>query len=180
MPAWLNAPNALTALRLLIAPFAIRSVVQHEFRLALILFACAAATDGLDGWAARRFRAITPLGAYLDPVADKVLLSGAFLSLAAASLVPVWYVALVFGRDFLILLGAGLALALTSRRRFPPSKWGKLSTFLQILTAVSFLVWGAFPQLAIPGAPTALLWSSAAVTAWSGLDYALKFFSLRA
>ena len=97
----------------------------------------AALTDILDGAVARRFRLATPAGAWLDPVADKCLLSGVFLALAAAGTVPWWLVGIVFGRDFYILAGAATVMLLTPVRKFPPSIWGKVSTLVQIVTAVA-------------------------------------------
>src|SRR5580704_6321728 len=105
MPRWSNLPNLLTLTRLVLVPFVIQAILDgHHFR-ALALFAAAAVTDVMDGAAARRLRLATPIGAYLDPIADKCLLSGVFLALAMARVVPWWFVAVVFGRDIYILIG---------------------------------------------------------------------------
>src|SRR5689334_18876421 len=136
MPRWLNIANALTLLRLLLVPLIVRDVLDGRHVQALQIFAVAAITDLLDGYLARRLGLATPVGAYLDPIADKCLLSGIFLALAAASLVPRWLVVIIFGRDLYILAGAIVLLTLTPVRKFPPSVWGKLSTFVQIATAV--------------------------------------------
>jgi cardiolipin synthase len=113
---------------------------------------------------ARRFRLATPVGAWLDPVADKCLLSGAFLALAAAGMMPWWLVGIVFGRDFYILAGAASVMLLTSVRKFPPSIWGKVSTFVQILTVVVSMA-------GYVGAARVMLWPCAAFTIWSGIHY---------
>src|SRR5712664_1604183 len=100
MRALASIPNLLTIARLLLAPFIFAAIVNG--RHALALFACASLTDGLDGLLARRFGQITPVGAYLDPIADKVLLSGVYLSLALAGSVPWWLVMVIFGRDLFL------------------------------------------------------------------------------
>src|SRR5579883_2909018 len=106
---------------------------------ALALFAAAAVTDALDGALARRFGWTSTAGAYLDPIADKALLSGLYLTLAVTGDIPWWLVGLIFGRDLLILAAAGLALLFTRLRAFPPSLWGKVSTIFQVLTAVAWM-----------------------------------------
>jgi len=167
----LTIPNLVTACRLLLAPVVIFALIEGRPRLALALFAIAALTDGVDGYLARRFNWISDTGIWLDPVADKLLLSGVFLALAWIGQVPWWFVALVFGRDLFILAGAGAVLLVTGPRKLPPSRWGKLSTFLQVLAAVSFLARGAAPDGVFQALPAALVWPTAAATLWSGLHY---------
>jgi cardiolipin synthase len=164
-------PNLLTLLRLLLAPVVILAVLDGQHGRALLVFAFAGATDGLDGFLARRFGWMTALGAWLDPIADKALLSGVYLALAAAGLMPWWFVALVFARDILILGGAAAVFFFTQVRKFPPSPWGKLCTFLQIATAVVWMTGSAFPGYGTGPLATALLWLSTAATVWSGLHY---------
>ena len=156
-----NAANLLTLLRLVLVPFVILAILEGRHSLALALFAGAALTDLLDGAVARRFRLATPAGAWLDPVADKCLLSGVFLALAGAGTVPWWLVFIVFGRDFYILAGAATVMLLTPVREFPPSIWGKLSTLIQIVTVV----------VCMAGNSSAMLWPCAAFTIWSGIHY---------
>ncbi|HEV2446137.1 MAG TPA: CDP-alcohol phosphatidyltransferase family protein [Candidatus Sulfopaludibacter sp.] len=178
MPAWLNLPNAITLLRLILTPFVIQAIVGRRPACAMALFIAASVTDVLDGAAARRLRVVTSSGAYFDPVADKCLLSGVFLALAIAHFVPWWFVAIVFGRDICILAGVGIFFLFTSIRSFPPSIWGKLSTFVQISTVV---VWMARNMLEIPvidALAAIMLWVSIAVTIGSGLDYARRGLQL--
>ena len=165
----LNLANLLTAVRLLLAPLAVRAILAQRFRVALALFFVAAITDGLDGLAARRLNIRTRLGAYLDPIADKLLLSASFLALGVSGAAPWWLVILIFGRDFLILAMAAGALLFTPCREFPPSVWGKISTGFQILAAVVTLADGAVPGLRLPLAP--FFWVAAAATVWSGAGY---------
>ncbi len=171
MPRWVNVPNGITALRLALVPLVIAAIAEGRYAQALGLFAAAAATDVLDGAAARRWGAVTQVGAYLDPVADKCLLSGVFVALAAAGAAPWWLVAAIFGRDLYILLGAAAALRWTRLRKFPPSIWGKISTFVQIVTALSMLARGALGGAGAEGLAAAMPWPCAAFTAYSGADY---------
>src|ERR1043166_3051353 len=174
LPHWLNAPNLLTTLRLALAPFVILAITRGQHFLALELFAIAAVTDILDGAAARRLGAATRTGAYLDPIADKILMSGVFLALAISRIVPAWLVILIFARDIFILAGACVFLIFTSIRSMPPSIWGKLSTFIQIITAV---IWMGRNAVSIPLldvlAPLTI-WPCAAITAGSGIDYGIR------
>ena len=164
MPRWLNAANLLTFLRFVLVPFVIRAILDGRHTLALALFAVAALTDVLDGAVARRFRLATPAGAWLDPVADKCLISGVFLALAGAGTVPWWLVGIVFGRDFYILAGVAIVMLLTPVRKFPPSIWGKASTFVQVLMVVAWMAGSVGPA-------RAMLWPCAAFTIWSGIHY---------
>ncbi|HJT87639.1 MAG TPA: CDP-alcohol phosphatidyltransferase family protein [Bryobacteraceae bacterium] len=169
MPRWV--PNFFTALRILLVPFVIRAILAGNDRLALEMFAFAAVTDILDGATARHFGLASPTGAYFDPIADKLLLSGAFVALAAAGRIPWWLVGIVFGRDLYILVGAGLLLWQTTARKFPPSVWGKLSTFAQVVTAV---VWMARNLLVFPAwdaVSFGTLWVCAGFTILSGIHY---------
>lgn len=165
----LNAPNLVSLSRLLLTPLAAYAILNGEYRWALGIFAVAAATDALDGLLARWLHASTRLGAYLDPIADKALLSTAYLVLGVAGLVPWWLVVIVFGRDLLILGMAGAALLFTRYRSFPPSTWGKISTAFQMLAAVVAIVDRAFPNWSIR--PYPLFWAAAAATLWSGAGY---------
>ena len=167
----LTLPNCFTVLRLLLAPVIIIAIVQHHAFAALSVFAVAAATDALDGYLARRLNSVTPAGAFLDPIADKVLLTGVYLALALAESVPWWLVCVIFARDLLILASSALALLTTKIRAFPPSSWGKASTFFQILTAVAFLGRDAFFSPLLDHLSVALVWPTLALTVWSGIHY---------
>jgi cardiolipin synthase (CMP-forming) len=177
MPRWINIPNLFTALRLALVPFVVVAIVEGRHLEAFALFSVAALTDFLDGAAARRLGVATPAGAYLDPIADKCLLSGVFLALAWSGELPWWLVAVVFGRDLFILLGAAAFLLLTPVRKFPPSIWGKLSTCVQIATVVAWM--GRNLMQSPPGSTASwlMLWPCAGFTIWSGIDYARRGFS---
>jgi len=174
MPAWVNLANLFTFARLAMVPFVLRSIVDGRHVLALTLFFLAALTDVIDGALARGPSGATRLGAYLDPIADKCLMSGVFLALGAAEIVPWWFVLVVFGRDLFILVGALAIMALTKVRQLPPSRWGKLSTFVQIVTAISWMVRNAWPTAVLVAISSAMLWICATFTLASGLDYARR------
>jgi cardiolipin synthase len=162
-------PNLLTAARLLAAPYILYLLWTGGYRTAIVWFAIASCTDVLDGFLARRFHAGSRLGALLDPIADKVLLSGSFLTLGLKGIIPLWLMALVMGRDLMILGFAVLALARKIRRDFPPSVWGKACTAAQI-AYVLFAV-GHEASLTPLAVAMVLGWIAAALTIWSGIDY---------
>jgi len=169
-------PNLLTMGRLLLAPLIFAAIVNGRHVLALALFGCAALTDGLDGLLARRIGQVTPVGAYFDPIADKVLLCGVYVSLAMAGSVPWWLVLVIFGRDLFLLASSGIALMFTGYRHFRPSVWGKGSTFMQIACATVWMTQNAMGSPAVLALAEALIWPTAAITIWSGLHYSWRGF----
>jgi len=178
MRNWLNLPNLFTLARLALAPLVVFEILNQRHMAAAALFAIAAATDLIDGYLARRLHSATSAGAYLDPIADKLLLSGVFLALAVIRSAPLWLVGVIFGRDLLILGSSGAALLLTRLRAFPPSVWGKASTFFQILTAVAYLARNALGSPVFATLCAALIWPAAALTVWSGIDYGWRGWRL--
>lgn len=165
-------PNLLTAARLLAAPYILYLLWTGEYRPALVWFSIASATDVVDGFLARHLRVVSKIGALMDPVADKVLLSGSFLTLGIKGVIPLWLMAIVLGRDLLILGFAVMALALKTRRDFPPSVWGKASTAAQI----AYVLFAVGHKAAITPlmVATILGWIAAPLTIWSGIDYLIK------
>ncbi len=163
-------PNLLSAARLALAPWLFYLLWNRQYGAALIVIFIAGVTDGLDGLIARNFGAASKLGAYLDPVADKVLLSGTFLTLAIDGAVAKWLAVLVLGRDALILLFACGAFLFTEVRSFPPSIWGKASTAAQILYILVLLAHLDGLLAAIFVTPFEYL--TAILTVWSFLHYA--------
>ena len=144
-------PNQLTLLRLSIIPFLALAILDAHYHRALILMVIAGLSDGLDGFLARRFRQRTQLGAYLDPIADKLLLSTLFLVLMHVGLVSLRVTVFVFSRDLGILLMAALLYNTAGMRDFSPSIFGKANTLAQIVAVASVV-------LAQSYAPTWLLW----------------------
>lgn len=134
-----TAPNLLTVIRLCLAPFLVACILQNRFGIAFALFIIAGVTDGLDGLLARVLKQRTTLGQYLDPVADKLLLSTLFLVLMYKGLMPTTVTILVFGRDLGILIVAAIMYATVGRRDFGPSIFGKANTVAQV-TAVAVVL----------------------------------------
>lgn len=174
MPRWLNLPNAVTALRMILAPVVMAAILAGRHMLALEWFLVAAVTDVIDGALARHVSQPTASGAYFDPIADKCLLSGVFLALGWSRLVPRWMVAIVLGRDLYILLAAAICLLWTPLRKFAPSVWGKASTFLQIATVVAWLVRDAYNTAPLRAAAGILMGLAASLAVVSGLDYTIR------
>lgn len=130
----LTAPNQLTLLRMIFLPFIVTDLVGHHFGTALLLFVLAGMSDGLDGLLARKLHQQTLLGQYLDPIADKLLLSTMFLvlSIEYRAVVPWKYTIMVFSRDVAILLVSGVLFMIAGLRDFRPSIFGKANTFAQV------------------------------------------------
>jgi cardiolipin synthase (CMP-forming) len=137
----LTAPNQLTLLRMIFLPFIVINLVKHDFKWALVLFVLAGMSDGLDGLLARTLHQQTLLGQYLDPIADKLLMSTMFLvlSIEQPKLLPWKYTILVFSRDISILLISGVLFMIAGLRDFRPSIFGKANTFAQV-AAVFFVL----------------------------------------
>ncbi|HWW50666.1 MAG TPA: CDP-alcohol phosphatidyltransferase family protein [Verrucomicrobiae bacterium] len=136
----LTVPNQLTFLRLAFLPFFVIAIHYERYALALGILLLAGVSDGLDGWLARGLNQKTPLGAYLDPIADKLLLSSSYFVLALNGRIDWWLTILVLGRDVLILIACAAILLTVGYRPFPPSFWGKATTFVEILWIVAVLV----------------------------------------
>ena len=166
------APNQLTLVRLCIIPFIVLSVLDSHFRTAFLLFVLAGITDGMDGLLARWLQQRTTLGQYLDPVADKLLLSTLFLVLHHEGLISRLVTVLVFGRDLGILIVAAILYASVGMRDFKPSIFGKANTLAQIIALLAVLLSQFY------GPPLVLFvrrWSliaTVAFTVLSGFHYA--------
>jgi cardiolipin synthase len=165
----MNIPNTLTIIRILSIPAFVICLLYDRLIIALLIFVGAGITDGLDGWIARFYRQRTTIGAYLDPLADKLLLTTAFIVLAILGSIPSWLTVIVIARDVIIALGI-LILFLTSHRvEVKPVMIGKTSTFFQIVTIAWALLapYSLFFKSLLPY----LIWLTAALTGFSGLQY---------
>ena len=165
-------PNILSAGRLVISPYLFYLLWHHDYQLALIISFITGWTDAFDGYLARKLNAQSRLGAYIDPVADKVMMSGLFVTMALMGAIDRWLAIIVLGRDVLILIMVGAAFAFTQIRSFPPSIWGKASTAAQILFILAMLIYLAGYNDTVTLVP--LKWTVATLAGWSGLDYALR------
>ncbi len=168
-----TVPNQLTFLRLGFLPFFIISIHYRRYDIALAVLIIAALTDGLDGLLARSLDQKTALGAYLDPIADKLLLSSSFVVLALNRKISWWLTILVLGRDILLLTSAAVILVVAGYRRFPPSIYGKLTTAVQILLvfAVVLLAVADWPWLQF--VRKILEYLVAGFTVFSGFHYSI-------
>ncbi|MBM4127022.1 MAG: CDP-alcohol phosphatidyltransferase family protein [Nitrospira sp.] len=139
----MNIPNSLTLLRILLVPVFIECMAYRAYGLALLVLVVAGLTDAVDGLLARRWNQQTRLGMLLDPLADKLLLTSAFLSLSMLHLVPSWLVILVVSRDVILLLGTALAHVTGTQVDMTPTFWGKGTTLLQLtyVLLVVLLTW---------------------------------------
>ena len=138
-----------------------------DCRGAVVLLGLAGITDAADGYLARHYGWTSRAGAYLDPVADKLLLVTVFVSLGLTAVVPGWLAVLVVARDGVILAMVAAGLLFTKHRKFPPTIWGKISTTVQIVTAL-VAVAGCATGF---GVPEVFIWATALTTAWSGAHY---------
>jgi cardiolipin synthase (CMP-forming) len=127
------APNLLTLMRLFALPFLVIAILDKHWNLAFGLMMFAGVSDGFDGLLARWLHQQTTLGLYLDPIADKLLLSTLFITLTIVGDIPRYVTILVFSRDFGILLISILLFATHTLRNFHPSFLGKINTFIQII-----------------------------------------------
>jgi CDP-diacylglycerol---glycerol-3-phosphate 3-phosphatidyltransferase len=179
-----NIPNTLTLLRIFFVPLLVASVVQGDtalpFRLsgltnemlALIIFLCAAFTDLLDGYLARRWNQVTTVGMLLDPIADKLLISAALVSLVQVQRVPGWMAILIIGREFGV---SGLrAIAASEGYTIKASELGKTKMVTQVLAVSLILLSVDFPAFA-PWASIAL-WGTMVFAIVSALQYFVQFW----
>jgi len=180
----INIANVLTAMRVLLVPLFAWLLIADKEREALLVFVVCGLTDGLDGLLARWLRQRTLVGAYLDPIADKLLMATAFIVLAYVKIVPRWLTILVISRDIFILVGSFLYLVLLDPTDIRPTPLSKVNTAIQVLTVTFFLATAAFPEFATgigAGKGTTLsrgvILLCAVATAASGVQY--LFLGLR-
>lgn len=168
----LNLPNFLTLIRILTIPFFLVFLAYHRYWEALILFIFGGVTDFLDGLAARLMRQQTALGAYLDPIADKLLVITSFVMLGLIDGIPMWLAVVVVSRDVMIVLGfAAIYLLVEERFEVHPSLIGKCSTMLQLLSLGVALALLHDPTFLDPLWADILIYMTAAATVLSGLQY---------
>jgi cardiolipin synthase (CMP-forming) len=167
--------NWLTVLRILLIPVFVALLVYRKPGMALLTFATAALTDLLDGYVARRRGIQSRLGAFLDPMADKLLLVASFATLTWLRVLPAWIMIVVVSRDAILMLGAMLIHMVGGRIHPRPTWAGKAATFFQILTVLSGLLaryirWPAVATM-VSGVLPVATWLAALFTIVSGLQY---------
>jgi len=171
---WLTIPNLFTLLRVAMTPYILLELARGQYMIAGWTFGAAAFTDTLDGDIARRFGAESKVGQYLDPVADKLLLSSIYIGLMLGHAIATWVVVVVFARDLWILALSGIALRFTGFRELRPSVWGKASTFAQIMTAVGVMAAHAYQNQVFGQVSDILVWVVVALAAVSAADYTAR------
>jgi CDP-diacylglycerol--glycerol-3-phosphate 3-phosphatidyltransferase len=167
----LTPANQITILRLVFVPIFAILVVGHHDAGALVVLAAAAASDVLDGIVARTFRQVTPLGVALDPIADKVMMSTAFITLSYRGALPWWLTIMVLSRDAAILILALLIILVAGYRPFPPTILGKTSTVIQVITVFAALSLLAHMPWVTPVIVRVSISLAAGITVVSGLHY---------
>jgi cardiolipin synthase len=140
----LSIPNLITLGRILLVPVVVWAIASGNMELAFMLFLVAAISDGVDGFLAKRFGMKTELGAYLDPLADKVMIVSIYATLGITGVIPLWIVILVVSRDFLIVGGILLAWLVGRPIAIRPHIVSKLNTAMQIIFAVLVLASNGF------------------------------------
>ncbi|MDP2646572.1 MAG: CDP-alcohol phosphatidyltransferase family protein [Desulfobacterales bacterium] len=165
----INIPNILTVLRILLTPLFVIFLQRGLFSFALLVFIVAAVSDGLDGLLARYFKQHTVLGAYLDPIADKLLLASAFVSLSLLKFIPGWLTIIVLSRDILILFAIAVFTITDTAIEMKPSLPSKFTTVAQLSTIFFVLLNTHFPSIII--FKPFLFWITASLTILSGFHY---------
>ena len=169
----LTLPNFVTMFRMAITPFFVLAVNDGDFQLALWILIAGGATDAIDGWLARTLHSRSVIGALLDPIADKLLLTVAYVSLTIpqgqAVVIPLWLAILALFRDFLIVVVALILYVVEGIHRFPPSVLGKATTFMHVLTVCVVLLANLWPvpELAL----RACFYTSFTLVILSGFNY---------
>lgn len=181
----MNLPNSLTLLRIFFVPLLVAVLLTRSPNVVLwgvpvhfevwgvLILVLAATTDWLDGFLARRRGEITTLGILLDPIADKLLISAAFVSLVDIGLVPAWMVVIIIGREFTVLGLRNIASA--EGFTIEASTLGKTKMVLQVVAACAATLGRRVPLLKIPG--TILLWLVVVFAVLSAVQYFLKFWN---
>lgn len=168
--AWrITIPNLLTVIRILLTPLFVIFLIREHFALALLVFIAAGVSDGLDGLIARYFNQRTTLGAILDPIADKMLLAAAYVSLGVLAVIPGWLTVMVITRDVVILLGVAIFSFMNIDFEVNPTIISKITTVLQVVTVCLALL--KFDRSGIAELQLLFYWVTAAFTILSGLHY---------
>ena len=166
-----TAPNQLTLLRMIFVPFIVIDLADGHYGRALAVFIIAGFSDGLDGLLARRLHQQTLLGQYLDPIADKLLLSTVFLVLSILHKIAWKYTILVFSRDISILAASAVLFAIAGLRDFRPSIFGKANTLCQITAVFFVMLLEIYPQRWVRITRITFLHATAWFTVLSALHY---------
>jgi cardiolipin synthase len=165
----LNLPNFLTLIRIILTPLLVILLINSKFLEALIVFTIAGTTDGLDGLIARYMRQKTRIGAILDPIADKLLLTSSYVTLAVIKLLPAWLAVTVISRDVIIVFGVLIIYVFQGGVEIRPSVLGKITTVAQLGTI--FIVLADHNLVLFSRILSFLYMATAMITVISGLHY---------
>jgi cardiolipin synthase (CMP-forming) len=168
-----TVPNQITLLRLGFIPVFLILISYEEYKWALLVLVVAGLSDGFDGLLARTLNQRSALGAYLDPIADKLLLSSSFVILAFEKKVAWWLTIIVLSRDILILIVAAVIILISGYRPFPPSIFGKLTTMFQIILVFTVVLGAAYPAAFLEQVNRGLIYIVAALSVFSGFHYSV-------
>jgi len=166
-----TVPNQITFLRLGFLPLFLILMSYERYRWALLVLVVAGLSDGIDGLLARSLNQRSSLGAYLDPIADKLLLSSSFLVLAFKKQLAWWLTILVLSRDVLILIVAVVILLISGYRPFPPSIYGKLTTATEIILVFLVVLGAAYPHYHVGVLNHVLIYAVTVLSIVSGFHY---------
>src|SRR6202167_5966870 len=166
-----TVPNQITLLRLCFLPIFLSLIAYQHYRCGLLVLVVAGLSDGIDGLLARYLNQRSALGAYFDPIADKLLLSSSFIILAFKKQIAWWLTIIVFSRDILILVVAVVILLISGYRPFPPSIYGKLTTGFQILLVFMVVLSAAFPHPWFAAVNHVLVYVVTVLTLFSAFHY---------
>jgi cardiolipin synthase len=174
----LNLPNFLTILRILAIPIFVTTIIYHEFMAAMIVFIAAAITDALDGLIARMTKQQTDLGRFLDPLADKILLTTSFVLFAFYGWIPIWLAIIVITRDVIVVVGWFVIYLLRDITLTNPSFLGKSAIALQLIFIAYVIIQINFKAMYPALLPDSimLILVTACFTVLSGLHYIYKGF----
>lgn len=163
MDRWFNLPNIITLARVILVPVVFWLLITGETQVAFIVFIIAGVSDAVDGYLAKTFGWQTELGAYLDPLADKLLIVSIFLALGVDGKLPLWLVVAVVSRDILIVIAVMLSWLLGRPVRIKPLIVSKANTVAQIVLAATVLADEGF-GLGLGWARFVLVWLTGALT----------------
>jgi cardiolipin synthase len=166
-----TVPNQITLLRLGFLPVFLSLISYEHYKWALLVLVVSGFSDLFDGWLARRLNQRSSLGAYLDPIADKLLLSSSFVILAYKQKIAWWPTIIVLSRDILILVVAIVIILISGYRPFPPSVFGKLTTFFEIALVFTVVLVAAYPNISLGPVIQALFYVVAAFATVSAFHY---------
>jgi len=169
-----TVPNQITLLRLGFLPFFLILISYESYKWALLVLVVAGLSDGVDGLLARSLNQRSSLGAYLDPIADKLLLSSSFIILAFKNQIAWWLTIIVFSRDILILIVAVVILLISGYRPFPPSILGKLTTATQIILVFTVVFSAAYPDFHLANIIHLLVYAVTFFSIVSALHYSFS------